>query len=154
MLFKCLSILTTHIFLTLAGPANVSISGPNLMNPTVSHTYSCHAYCRPSCNYTWRIDKGAWIGGQGNVISINPREEDDYKTLVCKATNSVSGLFVAATRNIAVASKSRAFTDVVVGWRGLIVAWNFPSKMNFRNNTSLLPLRLHRYEATARRKLA
>ncbi|KAM8739676.1 uncharacterized protein AB9X84_019783 [Acanthopagrus schlegelii] len=95
---------TTKKLKVLAGPANVSISGPDLMNPTVSHTYSCHAYCRPSCNYTWRIDKGAWIGGQGNVISINPREEDDYKTLVCKATNSVSGLFVAATRNIAVAT--------------------------------------------------
>ncbi|XP_073336547.1 mitogen-activated protein kinase 12b isoform X2 [Pagrus major] len=88
----------------LAGPANVSISGPDLMNPTVSHTYSCHGYCRPSCNYAWRIDKGAWIGGQGNVISVNPREEDHYKTLTCKATNSVSGLFVTATRNIAVAS--------------------------------------------------
>lgn len=142
------------LFFTLAGPANVSISGPDLMNPTVSHTYSCHAYCRPTCHYTWRIDKGAWIGGQGNVISINPREEDNYKTLVCKATNSVSGMFVAATRNIAVACKSRASTDVVVGWRGLIVAWNFSSKINFRNNRSPLPLPLYQYEASSRRKLA
>ncbi|XP_023121893.1 uncharacterized protein LOC111565848 [Amphiprion ocellaris] len=86
----------------LAGPANVSITGPDLMNPTVSHTYSCHAYCRPSCNYTWRADKGPWIRGQGNVISVTPQEMDNSKSLTCKATNSVSGLYVTATRNFAV----------------------------------------------------
>ncbi|XP_029317927.1 uncharacterized protein LOC115028335 isoform X2 [Cottoperca gobio] len=93
---------TTKKLQVLAGPANVSITGPNLMNPSVSHTYSCHAYCRPSCSYAWKIDKGPWISGQGNVISITPQEIDHSKILICKATNSVSGLFVAATRNIAV----------------------------------------------------
>ncbi|XP_059181871.1 uncharacterized protein LOC131960631 [Centropristis striata] len=86
----------------LAGPANVSITGPDLMNPSVSHTYSCHAYCRPSCTYAWKTDEGPWIGGQGNVISITPQEMDDSKILICKASNSVSGMFVAATRNVAV----------------------------------------------------
>ncbi|XP_022045047.1 uncharacterized protein LOC110947989 [Acanthochromis polyacanthus] len=86
----------------LAGPANISITGPDLMNPTVSHTYSCHAYCRPSCNYTWRADKGPWIRGQGNVISVMPQEMDNSKSLTCKATNSVSGLYITATRNLAV----------------------------------------------------
>ncbi|XP_042367581.1 uncharacterized protein LOC121961588 [Plectropomus leopardus] len=85
----------------LAGPANVSITGPDLLNPSVSHTYSCHAYCRPSCSYAWRTDKGPWIGSQGNVISITPQEMDNSKILICKAINTVSGLFVAATRNIA-----------------------------------------------------
>ncbi|XP_078021406.1 mitogen-activated protein kinase 12b isoform X2 [Epinephelus lanceolatus] len=88
----------------LVGPTNVSITGPDLMNPSVSHTYSCHAYCRPSCTYAWRTDQGPWIGGQGNVISITPQEMDNSKMLICKATNSVSGLFAAATRNIAVTS--------------------------------------------------
>ncbi|XP_071358669.1 uncharacterized protein [Trachinotus anak] len=95
---------TTKQLQVLAGPANISISGPDLMNPTVSHTYSCHAYCRPSCIYAWKTDNGPWISGQGNVISITPREMDNSKFVICKATNSVSGLFVAATRNITVTS--------------------------------------------------
>ncbi|KAK1906558.1 Carcinoembryonic antigen-related cell adhesion molecule 1 [Dissostichus eleginoides] len=86
----------------LDGPANVSITGPSRLTQSVSHTYSCHARCRPSCTYAWRTDEGPWIGGQGNVLSITPQEMDKPKTLVCKATNSVSGLFVAATQNITV----------------------------------------------------
>lgn len=100
------------VFATVAGPTNVSMTGPDMMNPAVSHTYSCHAYCRPSCTYAWRRDKGAWISGQGNVISITPQEEDDSKILICKATNSVSGLFAAATRNIAVICESRVSLDL------------------------------------------
>lgn len=95
---------------TSAGPANVSIAGPDLMHPSVSHTYSCHAYCRPSCTYSWRMDEGPWLSGQGNVISITPQETDDSKLLLCKATSGVSGLFVFATRNIAVICKRRSFT--------------------------------------------
>ncbi|XP_034382385.1 uncharacterized protein LOC117726296 [Cyclopterus lumpus] len=95
---------TTKRLQVLAGPANVSIAGPDLMDPSVSHTYSCHSYCRPSCTYSWKIAKGPWISGQGNVISITPQEADNSKILLCKAINSVSGLFVAATRNIAVIS--------------------------------------------------
>ncbi|XP_056281026.1 uncharacterized protein LOC130200617 [Pseudoliparis swirei] len=95
---------TTKRLQVLAGPANVSIAGPDLMHPSVSHTYSCHAYCRPSCTYSWRMDEGPWLSGQGNVISITPQETDDSKLLLCKATSGVSGLFVFATRNIAVIS--------------------------------------------------
>ncbi|XP_068443122.1 uncharacterized protein [Clinocottus analis] len=95
---------TTKQLQVLAGPANVSITGPDMMNPSVSHTYSCHSYCRPSCTYGWKIDKGPWISGQGNVISITPKETDNSHILICKATNGVSGLFAAATRNIAVIS--------------------------------------------------
>ncbi|XP_028426495.1 uncharacterized protein LOC114550130 isoform X4 [Perca flavescens] len=98
---------TTKQLQVLAGPVNVSITGPDLMNPSVSHTYSCHAYCRPSCIYAWKTDKGPWIGGQGNVISVTPLEMDNSKMLICKATNSVSGLFDTATRNIAVAWSDR-----------------------------------------------
>lgn len=105
----CLSLPSNvSVSLTSVGPTNVSITGPDLMNPSVSHTYSCHAYCRPSCTYAWRTDQGPWIGGQGNVISITPQEMDNSKMLICKATNSVSGLFAAATRNIAVTCKSRS----------------------------------------------
>ncbi|KAF7667564.1 hypothetical protein LDENG_00057220 [Lucifuga dentata] len=84
----------------LAGPANISITGSDLMKPTEGHTYSCHAYCRPSCTYAWQINKGPWISGQGNVISITPKELDTSQLLICKAINTVSGMFVAAVRNI------------------------------------------------------
>ncbi|XP_031599341.1 uncharacterized protein LOC116323204 [Oreochromis aureus] len=99
---KGLSATATKNIQVLAGPTNVSISGPSLMNPTVSHTYNCYAYCHPSCYYSWRTDKGPWIRGQGNVVSITPREMDTSKTVTCKATNNVSGLFATATQNIAV----------------------------------------------------
>ncbi|XP_054480948.1 uncharacterized protein LOC129112753 [Anoplopoma fimbria] len=95
---------TTKQLQVLAGPANVSITGTDLMQPSVSHTYSCHAYCRPSCTYAWRTDKDPWMSGQGNVISITPQEMDNSKTVICKASNNVSGLFVVATRFIAVMS--------------------------------------------------
>ncbi|GAA6227013.1 uncharacterized protein LOC108901410 isoform X1 [Lates japonicus] len=95
---------TTKQLRVLVGPANISITGPDLMNPTVSHTYSCHAHCQPSCTYTWKTDNGPWVGGQGNVISVTPQEMENSKCLICKATNSVSGMFVTATRNIGVIS--------------------------------------------------
>ena len=100
----------SHICIS-AGPANVTITGPDLMNPTVSHTYSCHGYCRPSCIYAWKSDTGPWIRGQGNVISITPQMLDSSKTLLCKATNSVSGMFVTTARNINVMCKSRVITS-------------------------------------------
>ncbi len=107
----------THLFVlfTLAGPANASITGPDMMNPAVSQTYSCHAYCRPSCTYAWKRDKGPWISGQGNVISITPQEKDNSKLLICKATNTVSGLFVAAIQNVTVICKSRVSLGLQVG---------------------------------------
>lgn len=88
----------------LVGPTNVSITGSELISPSVSYTFSCHAYCRPSCSYAWKIDTGPWVSSQGNVISVTPKETDLSKTLICKATNTVSGLFVAATHNIVVIS--------------------------------------------------
>ncbi|XP_028255055.1 uncharacterized protein LOC114431675 [Parambassis ranga] len=78
----------------LAGPSNVSITG------SMNHTYSCNAYCRPSCSYSWQTDKGPWILGQGDTISVTPQEVVNARILICKATNSVSGLFVSATQNI------------------------------------------------------
>ncbi|XP_028304074.1 uncharacterized protein LOC114464216 [Gouania willdenowi] len=81
------------------GPANVSISGPDLMSSGGSYTYICDAHCRPSCLYMWKTDDDPWFRGQGNVISVTPRNENT-KNLSCKATNTVSGLFVTMTRSI------------------------------------------------------
>lgn len=93
---------TSKTLQVLVGPVNVSISGPELLNPSEGHTFSCHSLCRPSCLYSWKLGSGPWVRGQGNVLSLTPTEADNSKTLVCKATNSVSGLFVAATRVISV----------------------------------------------------
>lgn len=97
-----------HVCLLLAGPSDVSITGSDLMN----HTYSCKAYCRPSCSYSWQTDKGPWILGQGNTISFTPQEVDNARILICKATNSVSGLFVSATQNTC---KSRVSQYLIEG---------------------------------------
>lgn len=86
----------------LVGPVNISITGTEQLNPSVSYTYSCQAYCQPSCSYSWKIDHGPWMSGQGNVMSVTPTEMDESKILICKATNTVSGMFIAATRNISV----------------------------------------------------
>lgn len=94
--------MTSKKLQVLVGPVNVSISGPDLLNPSVSHTYSCHAHCRPSCSYSWKLGSGPWIKGQGNVLSVTPTEMDSSKILVCKATNTVSEMFVAATHVISV----------------------------------------------------
>ena len=86
------------------------------MNPMASHTYSCQVYCRPSCNFTWKIDDGPWVAGQGNVIAVTPQQQDTAKTLLCKATNPVSGLFAAKIRNIGVTCKagSPAVKEVLI----------------------------------------
>lgn len=111
------------VFLTLVGPANVSISGPELMSPTATSTYICQASCRPSCSYTWKIDQGPWIGGQPNSLSVHPREADNITALTCKATNTVSGLFVSTTRKIIMISKSRVHKIYKWGERSFRQSW-------------------------------
>ena len=76
------------------------------MTPLASHGYTCHSYCRPSCEYTWRVDDGPWVAGQGNVIGVIPQHLDTAKTLMCRATNTVSGLFAAKIQDIAVSCKA------------------------------------------------
>ncbi|XP_039997465.1 uncharacterized protein LOC120797661 isoform X2 [Xiphias gladius] len=116
---------TTKQLQVLAGPANISITGPDLMNPTVSHTYSCHAYCLPTCTYAWKTNSGPWISGQGNVISVTTQEMENSKLLICKATNSVSWLFVTATRNITVIYRN--LSNRVEASRVLLLAFIIPA---------------------------
>ncbi|CAB1345915.1 unnamed protein product [Coregonus sp. 'balchen'] len=77
----------TKILQVLAGPTNVSITGPALMIPGAPQSFKCYADCRPSCNYTWGI-KGRWLGGQGNEITVTPEELATSVTLNCKAINN------------------------------------------------------------------
>ncbi|XP_021432919.2 uncharacterized protein LOC110500086 [Oncorhynchus mykiss] len=91
----------SKILQVLAGPTNVSITGPALMTPGAPQSFQCNADCRQSCNYTWGIN-GRWLGGQGNEITVTPEELATSVTLNCKAINSVSGLYDMATRTIPV----------------------------------------------------
>ena len=84
-----------------AGPTNVSISGSGVITPGTNGSFLCQAVCYPSCNYTWGIGDDQWFGGQGNEITITSQLLGELKTLTCKATNSVSGLFAEATRFLA-----------------------------------------------------
>ena len=79
------------------------------MNPGTNGSFLCQAVCYPSCNYTWAID-GEWIDNISvldNEITIHSQLLEELKTLVlvCKATNSVSGLFAEATETISVVGK-------------------------------------------------
>ncbi|XP_052316291.1 uncharacterized protein LOC118392445 isoform X3 [Oncorhynchus keta] len=91
----------SKILQVLAGPTNISITGPALMTPGAPKSFQCYADCRQSCNYTWGIN-GRWRGGQGIEITVTPEELATSVTLNCKAINSVSGLYDMATRTIPV----------------------------------------------------
>ncbi|XP_067111096.1 pregnancy-specific beta-1-glycoprotein 5-like [Osmerus mordax] len=93
---------TTKRVQVLAGPANVSITGPELVVPGGKQRFLCHASCRPSCNFTWRFGS-RWLGGHGNEISITAQKLAEKRILTCKAINSVSGLYAMASmsKNVA-----------------------------------------------------
>ncbi|KAL6473770.1 hypothetical protein MHYP_G00173310 [Metynnis hypsauchen] len=93
----------TKTFQILEGPVNVSISGPHNLTSDEPERFLCTATCRPSCNYTWIID-GEPDAGSGDELVIRPSTEATSSTLICKATNSVSGLFVTAMQKLAVSS--------------------------------------------------
>ncbi|XP_037398992.1 uncharacterized protein LOC119264445 [Pygocentrus nattereri] len=92
----------------LEGPVNVSISGPHNLTSDEPERFLCTATCRPSCNYTWIID-GEPVDGSGNEVVIRPSKEATSATLICKATNSVSGLFAAAVRMLGASSGLRNY---------------------------------------------
>ncbi|XP_022526907.2 uncharacterized protein LOC111192914 [Astyanax mexicanus] len=79
----------------LEGPVNVSISGPFNITSGDGQQFLCSATCRPSCNYTWVVD-GESVAGSGNEVIIKQSIEATAETLICQATNSISGLFVTA----------------------------------------------------------
>ncbi|XP_036432983.1 carcinoembryonic antigen-related cell adhesion molecule 5-like isoform X2 [Colossoma macropomum] len=89
----------------LEGPVNVSISGPHTLTPGETQRFLCIAHCRPFCTYTWVVD-GDSIAGSGDEVVIRPPSEATSGTLICKATNSVSGLFATAILKLRVPSQS------------------------------------------------
>ncbi|XP_076862561.1 uncharacterized protein LOC143514808 [Brachyhypopomus gauderio] len=82
----------------LEGPVNVSITKQTFTSGH-SQRFLCSATCKPSCNYTWMIN-GDVIAGYGDEVVISPIVEDIVGVLICKATNSMSGLFITATQKI------------------------------------------------------
>ncbi|KAI4878859.1 hypothetical protein NFI96_012045, partial [Prochilodus magdalenae] len=93
----------------LEGPVNVSISGPLTLTSDETRQFLCTATCRPSCRFTWVVD-GEPVAGFGNEVVL-PSAEAISATLICKATNSVSGLFVTAIHKPRVSSKCQCFAS-------------------------------------------
>ncbi|KAF3859098.1 hypothetical protein F7725_021497 [Dissostichus mawsoni] len=73
-----------------------AIVGPDYVTVGVPSSVECLSNCK-ACTFSMSVDSQR---AQGSVLAFT--EMDKSKTLVCKATNSVSGLFVAATQNITV----------------------------------------------------
>ncbi|XP_060758879.1 uncharacterized protein LOC132869613 [Neoarius graeffei] len=92
---------TLHV---LEGPANVVISGPETLTPGKTQRFLCSATCKPSCTYTWVVD-GDLVSGSGDEVVIKAPLEATSGTMICKATNNVSGLFAAAIRKLNVTKK-------------------------------------------------
>ncbi|KAI7792024.1 hypothetical protein IRJ41_020252, partial [Triplophysa rosa] len=91
---------TTHKTLqVLQGPENVSISGPAYLPVDRSQRFLCSAVCWPSCNYSW-TSNGLPRSTSGNQLVVTPSAAVAIETLVCKATNSKSGIFASAVRKL------------------------------------------------------
>ncbi|XP_066523625.1 kin of IRRE-like protein 2 [Hoplias malabaricus] len=91
-------------FMILVGPVNVSMSGPQFLTPGETQQFLCNATCKPSCTYSWIID--GVVKSSGNEMSMKPSSRASDITVVCQATNTVSGLFAAAVRKLNVAGVS------------------------------------------------
>ncbi|XP_052316290.1 uncharacterized protein LOC118392445 isoform X2 [Oncorhynchus keta] len=130
----------SKILQVLAGPTNISITGPALMTPGAPKSFQCYADCRQSCNYTWGIN-GRWRGGQGIEITVTPEELATSVTLNCKAINSVSGLYDMATRTIPVTCRFWGDLELPLT---IVVSLLFASVMQLSSSTSRAGLRNHR----------
>ncbi|XP_060745064.1 uncharacterized protein LOC132858679 isoform X1 [Tachysurus vachellii] len=96
----------------LEGPVNVIISGPQTLTLGVDQRFLCSATCIPSCTYTWVVD-GDPVSGSGDEVVIKAPLDATSGTIICKATNSVSGLFVTAVRKLNVTKSDRSTAERV-----------------------------------------
>ncbi|XP_071358435.1 cell adhesion molecule CEACAM5-like [Trachinotus anak] len=95
--------------LVAAGPSNIQISGPPMLTFGFVSEFTCSANCYPSCSYSWSVilNGQEYKTAQGNTISVSPpRETVSHETLICKAEDTVSHLFISTTLKLWVATLS------------------------------------------------
>ncbi|XP_034169124.2 uncharacterized protein LOC113532409 [Pangasianodon hypophthalmus] len=96
----------------LEGPVDVLISGPQTLTPGKTQRFLCSATCKPSCTYTWVVD-GDSVPGSGDEVAITAPLEATSGTIICKATNTVSGLFVTAIQKLNATKSYRSTAERV-----------------------------------------
>lgn len=110
------------------GPVDVIISGPQTLTPGQTQRFLCSATCKPSCSYTWVID-GDSVSGPGDEVVITAPLDATSGTIMCKATNSVSRLFVTAIRKLNATGE---------WWR--IYSWNMTRYLDSNHVSTLSPI--------------
>ncbi|XP_055367919.1 hemicentin-1-like [Betta splendens] len=91
------------------GPSNIQISGPPMLTYGAASNFTCSADCYPSCTYSWTVllQNEAYSAAQGARISVSPPASTVFsETLLCKAEDTVSQLFISTTLSLWVASQS------------------------------------------------
>ncbi|XP_062373672.1 carcinoembryonic antigen-related cell adhesion molecule 20-like isoform X2 [Sardina pilchardus] len=83
------------------GPLNVTITTPKMLVGGDEYTFVCSAVCSPSCNYTWYIDDQTWKNS--NEVHYMTPAESTSVTVICKAQNTLSGLFMESIHTVLVA---------------------------------------------------
>ncbi|KAG5276925.1 hypothetical protein AALO_G00111440 [Alosa alosa] len=89
------------------GPSNVTISAPEKLVNGVECTFVCSAICDPSCSYDWFIDHKTWKN-DSRELQYTPPSDTKSATVICKAQNTLSGLFVESSVTVSVEGEETA----------------------------------------------
>ncbi|KAL7371074.1 hypothetical protein ABVT39_018129 [Epinephelus coioides] len=103
------SVTSQKMLQVIAGPSNIHISGAAFLSAGAAATFTCSADCPSSCSYSWTVAVGEETinTAQGNTISVAPPANAVLsETLICKAQDTVSHLFIYKTLQLPVASLS------------------------------------------------
>ncbi|KAM3587539.1 uncharacterized protein V6R79_008634 [Siganus canaliculatus] len=114
------SVTVQKVLQVTAGPSNIQISGPAYLTASTASTFTCSAYCYPSCSYSWTVmvDEETFNTAQGNTLSVTPASSIvASETLICQAEDTVSHLFISTTLTLWVASSS----DIVIDGESSVV---------------------------------
>ncbi|XP_062406678.1 hemicentin-1-like [Sardina pilchardus] len=80
------------------GPLNVSIAAPKVLVSGVASTFVCSAVCYPSCNYSWYVGDQSWTNSR--TLRYTPPPGTTVATVICKAQNTLSGMFVESISDV------------------------------------------------------
>ncbi|KAF1372512.1 hypothetical protein PFLUV_G00266250 [Perca fluviatilis] len=141
-----ISVTAQKTLLVIAGPSNIQISGPAFLTAGVTSNFTCSADCYPSCSYSWTVgwDWETFSTAQGNTISVTPPASFvGSETLICKAQDTASNLYIYRARQLQVASlfniniagdsavaigKTYTYTCYVTCTPSCVFTWTFMGK--------------------------